>query len=212
MKVTVVLVVAVGLFLSGWRAYGQGTAAPVQEGKTTHLKVPLVPAPPVQSRALANPLFVRGWQITAVSAINRGQVKELFPEYRDQKFRGTVTNSLPPAKGSFLVVLVQCQSATGQPLNQPLWAGRPDVILVDEQGFEYAPEGKLIQQGVDYVVPGMIARSHGKGPRRPASANENALVYFDVPKTSQAFWLRFASDPGLVPVNRRAVLPDLPID
>ena len=154
-------------------------------------------------------VVVRGWQIQAVSAIRQGVLSDVFPEYDQKRPIGNRTNALAPAKGSFLVILVQCQSATGQSLNQPLWAGKPDVVLVDEVGLEYPALGKLTQQGGQLLTQGMVTGPNRRNRRLPVGNHTSALVYFDVPSTTRAFSLRFGEAGPSIPVTQVQNLPGL---
>ncbi len=167
------------------------------------------PASPGSGGALADRVVVRGWQIVSLTAIKRNSITDIFPAYQNQKPVGNQSESKAPRKGKFVVILVQSQSATQLPLNEPLWVGRPDVTLVDDVGLEYPALGRLIQQGGDYVETGMITgRNRVRGPR----FTDTSLVYFDVPPNVQNFWLRFPGATALLAVGQATNLPAITTD
>ena len=189
--VTLVLAQAIGLAQDTPKAAGSGGSAS-SKPKTGD---PIV--------------VVRGWQVMSLTAIKRSAVTEIFPEYQNKKPAGNQSAAVNPVKGQFVVILVKSQAAPDLSLNQPLWVGKPDVTLVDDVGLEYPAQGRLVQQNGDYVQPGMIVgRNRLRGPR----GTDTSIIYFDVPTSSQNYWLRFSEGGPLLPVGQSTTLPAVVTD
>jgi hypothetical protein len=190
---------------------GKATAAPA-DAPVLDLPIDLSKSGgPKPKDSASPPVIVRGWQIISASAVKHAKIGDVVPNYNGNKANGNVTNNLLPTKGTFIILLVQCQSASGTDLQQPLWGGKPDVVLVDDNGFEYPALGKLVPQGGDYVAEGMVVRLNPRNSKHAPAAISNMLAYFDVPASSQAFWLRFAGAQQLVPVDLPKNLPSVVI-
>ena len=169
------------------------TAAPPTAASDAGAPVPAQAAPasvPSQNGA-ASRVIIRGWEVQSVSGVTLPALTELDPEYSQGHRAGNARKAAQPSKGKFLVVAVKCGWATGQPPNEPLWVGKPDLTLVDDIGFEYPAVDAVAKNGTDYVPTGLVVSA--KHERRGSVQGRTSvnLVYFDVPTTSAAYWVRF---------------------
>ncbi|MFO1497493.1 MAG: hypothetical protein U1G07_03690 [Verrucomicrobiota bacterium] len=164
------------------------------------------------TRPLQVRVVVRGWEIQAATGMKRASLTRLLPDYRQRKLIGTTRTDLLPANGEFLLVLVQSKWATPQPPNDALWTGKPDVVLVDDQGTERPALDTLGWQSGDYLARGMGASARRRPLGQRVGQTSRQLVYFDIASsTGRTFWLRFSKDGPLVPVSRVLDLPQVDV-
>ncbi|MHC1766870.1 MAG: hypothetical protein AB9869_21635 [Verrucomicrobiia bacterium] len=115
-------------------------------------------------------------------------------------------------KGGFVVVQVQCKWATLQPPNEPLWVGKPDVVLVDDEGTEYPAVDALIRRGGEYITVGMVSNPARRDARTERLRSYRLLAYFDVPNSPRNLSLRFPNGGPEIPVEQLGNLPDALVD
>lgn len=184
---------------------GTGSAG-VNSSKTEGSKTSVAKAAPGKAARV----ILRGWEVQNASAIKRATLARLLPDYRQRKLVGNVRTDLRPKNGGeYLVVLVQSKWATSQMPNEPLFVGKPDVTLVDENGAEYPAVDSLSPQGGDFVTRGMSGGVRRGEARQRVGRNNQALIYFEVPASSRTFALRFGKSEASLPVNRVVTLPQL---
>lgn len=155
---------------------------------------------------------VRGWEIQSVRAIRRPNIVQLAPGYQGRRPSGEEKRSVAARRGGFVIVEVQCRWATLQPPNEPLWIGKPKVVLVDEQGQEYAAVDALTRRAGEYVTVGMISNPGRRETRTQRSRSYRLLAYFDVPSSVRTLSLRFPDGGPVIPVEQLGSLPDALVD
>jgi hypothetical protein len=171
---------------------------PVEDVRTPESLATIVPVKRV---------VLRGWEIESVRAIKRPLLTQVFPDYQGGQRRGDRQLDLAAKKGAFLVVEVRVKWATDQPPTEPLWEGKPDAVLVDQQGVESPVEDVVIRKGNVFYVAGMVT---GRGPseERPRPRKQSRiLLSFDVDALSGSFWFQPSPNGPRLQVDN---VPDLP--
>lgn len=171
--------------------------------------------PETENAAAASSLasrVVRGWEIESVRAIKRPNVVQLTPGYVGRRPSAEQKRSVAANKGGFVVVQVQCKWATLQPPNEPLWVGKPDVVLVDDEGREYPAVNALIRRGGEYITVGMVSNPARREARTQRLKSYRLLAYFDVPNSPGNLSLRFPNGGPEIPVEQLGNLPDALVD
>jgi hypothetical protein len=145
-----------------------------------------------------NRLFVHGWEIQAISATRRASVAEILPQFDNGRPTGN-ERTTTQAKGEFLIVQFQYSwTSSGEPTD-PLWAGKPNIKLVDSKGNEYPAIGMLTRQKGDYITVGMATLTSSKKHQVSSKKPQRALVYFDVPNGARDLSLVLAA--GWAPIS-----------
>lgn len=155
---------------------------------------------------------VRGWEIESVVAVKRPILTQLAPGYQGRRPAADEKQTIEARRGGFLIVQVQCKWASLQPPNEPLWVGRPDVVLVDDQGQEYPAVDALTRRGGEFVTVGMVANPARRVLKTERSRSYRLLAYFDVPNSARSFRLRFPDDGPVIPVQQLGNLPGTLVD
>lgn len=166
-------------------------------------------APAVSSLASR---VVRGWEIESIRAIKRPNIVQLTPGYEGRRPSPDEKRSVAAKRGSFVLVQVQCKWATLQPPNEPLWVGKPDVVLVDDEGREYPAVDALIRRGGEYITVGMASNPARRDARTERLKSYRLLAYFDVPNSTRNLSLRFPNGGPEIPVEQLGNLPDALVD
>lgn len=171
--------------------------------------------PETENAAAASSLasrVVRGWEIESVRAIKRPNLVQLTPGYVGRRPSAEQKRSVAASKGGFVVVQVQCKWATLQPPNEPLWVGKPDVVLVDDEGREYPAVDALIRRGGEYITVGMVSNPARRDARTQRLKSYRLLAYFDVPNSVRNLSIRFPNGGPEIPVEQLGNLPDALVD
>ncbi len=155
---------------------------------------------------------IRGWEIESVRAIKRPTIVQVTPEYEGRRPSAERKRAVAARKGGFFIIQVQCKWATLQPPNEPLWVGRPEVVLVDDEGREYPAVDALTRRGGEYVTAGMVSPSARRDARTERSRSYRLLAYFDLPNNPRNLSLRFPGGGPEIPVEQLGNLPDALVD